>query len=406
MDQKDKAESLSACTLLFQLFGLQYFSLSSKNQLLPTSKLLMHKIIFGCVLLYVLIEIIGIAVVIKVEQKELTNDSKNSTKTQMSLLVHYGSYSFMTFVILTSALHAWFNSVKAMKIFNQLEKIQKIFEDKTGCVPKYDVFIKKFKTVTVLFLVLFGSMTVATLGFIYYHNKSTIFYWALLVVLPYFVMGVTYLRFCFYIEIININLQTVFDVLKRAFDLKQIMKVEEVQEFHADLMFITKPENETIFDTVVVLKRIYGLLYETSTWVNEVSGVSSILQILVFIIGNSSAGYKIFLISSGLMPIGRIAVPIYTMIFTYGTLAMIVVYACTCYDTSHALLSLLLQFEFNQYERQQQYAVSDVITEFASQMTQQPIKYTFCGYFNIERSFLAQIVLTILTYQIILTQLN
>ena len=212
MDQKPeaKSESLSTCTLLFQFVGLQYFSLSSKNQLLPTSKLLLHKIIFGCVLLYVLIEIIGIAVVIKIDQKGLEGDSKNSTKTQMGMLVHYGSYSFMTFVILMSALHAWYNSVKAMKIFNQLEKIHKTFEDETGCVPRYEAFIKKFKTVTALFLILFGLMTAITLGFIYYHNKSTIFYWALLVVLPYFVMGVTYLRFCFYIEIININHSTTF----------------------------------------------------------------------------------------------------------------------------------------------------------------------------------------------------
>jgi len=335
MDQKPKVktESLSTCTLLFQFTGLQFFSLSSKNQLLPTSKLLLHKIIFGCVLLYVLLEIIGIAVVIKVEQKELEEQSKNSTKTQMGMLVHYGSYTFMTFVILVSTLHAWFNSVKAMKVFNQFERIQKTFEDETGCVPKYEAFIKKFKTVIALYMVLFGTMTVITLGFIYYHNKSTIFYWALLVVLPYFVMGVSYLRFCFYIEIVNINLQTVYEVQKRAFDLKQIMKVEEIQEFNTDLMIITKSENETVFDTVVVLKRIYGLLYEVSTWVNEVSGVASILQILVFIIANSSAGYKVFLIASGLMPIGRIAVPIYTMLFTYGTLAMIVVYACSCQDT-------------------------------------------------------------------------
>lgn len=330
MEQKPevKSVSLKACTILFQLFGLQYFSFSTRSLLLPTAKLLLHKIVLCCMLLYVLIELIFIGIVINIENK--LEAAKNSTRTRTGFLVHYGSYCYITFVVLVSTLHAWFNSVKSMKIFNQLERIQKIFESETGCAPKYDEFIKRFKSVTVIFVTVFLLMTSCTLGFIFYHNRSTIFYWALLVVPNYFFFGVTFLRICFLMEILNVNLQSVQDVLKKVLSLKQIIKVVELS---VAVSVGREPENETIYNSIVVLKRIYGLLYELSVWINETIGVALIFELLSIIISSTSAGYKFYSVFSGHMVIGRLGTPIYTMLFFYGILGMIVVYACSCYET-------------------------------------------------------------------------
>lgn len=303
--QKDTQPSLSTCTVLFQIFGLQYFSLSSKNFLLPTSKSLLHKFAFIFIILLVTIEVFGIGFVIDFERQQFEKEKNNNTKVNNGFMIQYFSYFFMDFVVLAAAMHSWFTTVKAMKIYNNMDKIYKIFEGELGHTIKYDDFANKFKYIIISMIIIFTLVTISTLGFVFYHNQSSAFYWALLVIFPYLFVILSFMKFIFYMQIIDLNLEGIVDILRRAYNLKQINRIEAIT-FNESEQSTTQPENETIFDSVLILKKIYGILYETSIFVNEICGISSILQLITLIIGNTSAGYKVYLVSTLQLPVGRI----------------------------------------------------------------------------------------------------
>jgi hypothetical protein len=240
----------------------------------------------------------------------------------------------MDLIVLFTAIHSWVTNIKAMKAFSNLDKIYKIFEGELGHALKYDDFIRRFKVLTVAYQLIFVISTLATLGFIFYHTQaSTTFYWGILVIFPYMAMGIAFLKYVFYIELITINSCGISEVLRKAYNLKQMHRVDAYTFNHVAVKPRPAPENETIFDTIMVLKRLYGILYETSQFVNGICGSSMIFQLIMIIICNSSAGYKVYLVAAKILPVGRIGIPAYTIAFTYGLLSLIIHYACKTYES-------------------------------------------------------------------------
>jgi hypothetical protein len=83
-------------------------------------------------------------------------------------------------------------------------------------------------------------------------------------------------------QLFRLNLDGINGILLDALKLREMAKSNK-------LCTITKrlSENETIsiFDSVIILKRIYGILYEISQLTNGNCGISSLFAIIFIIIG-------------------------------------------------------------------------------------------------------------------------
>lgn len=61
------------------------------------------------------------------------------------------------------------------------------------------------------------------------------------------------------------------------------------------------------YNLIVKLKRIYGIIYDTTLLINELIGIPICIILIAIIAGNISAGYKVFLSFRGDIPVERVA---------------------------------------------------------------------------------------------------
>lgn len=293
MELKNKIRAnFARSTLIFQVFGLQYFSFSTKNDFLPTGKSALHRVIFILTFVVVAIEVFGVASVIKIQQS-----NRNSTRVSTGLMFQYGSYFFISFVVCSTAVHSHYSTSDAMKIFNNFERIFKVFEEKLKYTLNYDDTLVKFNRITIGKCIYFTVLTLITMCYVFYQDRSSIFYWALLSFMPYFIIILNFWKFCFYIKLVHLNLKGIKKVLINSHNLNRSGHLIELSlKLHQKSI-----KNFNLFHTISSVKEIYGIIYETVGMINKIMGVSSILQLVTILYANTSAGYKLYLISTGQM---------------------------------------------------------------------------------------------------------
>lgn len=204
----------------------------------------------------------------------------------------------------------------------------------------------------------------------------------------------------------NENLSWLIKVLRKL-NAKHKLTKDNLEIISRNLKLIRR--DDELFNAVIRLKRIYGIIAETTGFINEIVGLPLMVIVIDLVIGNISGGYKVYLSLMGDVPTGRIGgktfqlesihsfkfqliqlkVPIFTMFWSVGIVGKLV-FACSgTYDTASEIFSQLNKFEFDQFERGT--GVQSVVAELATQVTQQPIQFTIAGFYVITKTFLASV---------------
>lgn len=297
-------KSLSGTTAIFQLMGLQFFSLDTESlqdgfhQKENISK--KHKALFAFSVLILSAEIFGIYYAITLEQSIF---QRKNVKT--GLTVQFTSYIMLVIVVGVSIVHSFLSTGKAKKIFCNFEKIWKIFNNELRENINYASFSERYKNTFIkISFFLFLFLTILFI-FILRLNHSNILLWTVLTMYPYFFMQVVYCRFMFHILFVKENLLRILEVLERLRKQHQSPKTNLlIFDFHVNL---SSPSNvpDEVFETLVKLKRIYGILSETTSLINEINGPSFMSQLIVLVVCNISAGFKVYLTYMGDVPVER-----------------------------------------------------------------------------------------------------
>lgn len=295
--------SLSRSTTLFQLVGLQYFSLDSDSfhdgfhQRTKISK--KHKFSFVVNASLLSFQFFGIWYAIQLEKKVQQTESVNT-----GLTIQFIVYVLMTLVAEIVIINAFRATEGVKNIFCNFEKISKIFENELNTKLDYVCFARSFEKKLLAMALTFLGLTVLILAFIFYHNQSNIFIWALMSIYPYFIAEVLFCYFLFFILLVNENLNYVKRVLAK---LHTATHDSPIMSFRVISIQATKIKKcEELFNTIVKLKRIYISLCETTEIINKLFGLPIMIELIIFVLGNISAGYKVYLAILGDIPIARV----------------------------------------------------------------------------------------------------
>lgn len=142
---------------------------------------------------------------------------------------------------------------------------------------------------------------ITTLIFVFNYDRWVIFLWAVVVVLPYLFSQFLILYFIFLILFVRENLCAVLCVLDNLSKKQKFPK--DHSHFHATP---AQKSSEDLVMAVTKLKKIYGILHDTSSLINNFIGLSMTFLLFVVNGGNTSAGYKIFLSFKGDVTIERL----------------------------------------------------------------------------------------------------
>lgn len=291
--------SLSGATTIFELMGLQFFSVSFEplEERFHSSQQVSKKHKFLFLITVLALSLQGAGIVYAISLEDYTQQDDN---VRTALTVQFITYILMVVVSLISVLHALRVTKKTKQAFCNLKKIFKIFTNELDERIDYTKFARRSKLTFLKATVCFVTQIVVVLVFIHQHDQSKIFLWAVLAIYPYFFLQVVNNYYIFFIMAVTENLRTIFKVLEKVHKMRKGMKMNVgVINFHA------KPVDDDLFNSLLKLKRIYGIIADTTGLINEVAGLPFMMQLFIMVVGNVSAGYKVYLSLMGDVSVER-----------------------------------------------------------------------------------------------------
>lgn len=295
-------KSLSRITLIFQLTGIQYFFISSES-IATTSKTHQSmtrklKLLFVANIVIVIGEFCAILFAIYVENGQ----HRQQNNVVAGQIVQFTSYNLKVLVLLTTIFNSLFLRGKAKQIFQNSKNISEIVSTLNRSVD-YTSFENEFKKTFAKLLLSFMVSTMATLIFIYQYNQTNVLLWGILAAYPYFFLMITFTYWTLLVRLIRENLRSIKDCVVQLHKNVKLFRRSSEAYNHGSRM----RRNHETYNYIVKLKRIYGIIYETTSLVNEFIAAPISLFIIVVVIANVSSGYKVFLSFKQDVPVERVA---------------------------------------------------------------------------------------------------
>lgn len=290
--------SLSKITLIYQLTGMQNFSVIAES-LKPKCISLSgkHKLFLAVNLTVLVGEFCAILMLMHSENQK---HRQQHSGVVTGHIVQFVAYYLLILVFAITVLNSLFLQDKAKQIFRNCKKISEILSILNQNAD-YSAFEKEFKkTVAKLGFGFIGS-NVAHLIFVYQYNE-TIFVTTLISVYPYFFMTIVFSYWTLLVRLINENLRFLKDCLAHLQKKRTLLRVHP-EPYCSDVRI--KRSHET-YNFIAKLKKIYGIIYDSTCLVNELIGVPICLFLIFLTLANISGGYKVFLSLRGDVPVGRI----------------------------------------------------------------------------------------------------
>lgn len=143
------------------------------------------------------------------------------------------------------------------------------------------------------------SYVASTMGILIYVyqfiNQSNAFLWILCTVYPFFFMTMVFSYWMLLICLIRQNLRFINECVTKLHETHKLFRINT--EFYSHDLRMKR--NHEFYNLIVKLKRIYGIIFDTTSLVNELIGIPVCLFLIIVVMGNISAGYKIFLSVKG-----------------------------------------------------------------------------------------------------------
>lgn len=285
------AETLSHSTKYFQYLGLQYFSVSDESDGYQTDEVSKKfKFIFACFIIILLCPIAALVYIIVLEKATEKGDVESGLKYLRILLL---------FFIEISIIHAFVTTPRAKDFFKKCKKANKYFADDLGFDIDYDGFSANFNRIVIKSSFIFWTLSLILLVSIFTLSSisqgviATVY-----VIIPYFFMKMFYLKFVFFVLLVQHNIRGVKKVLVRL--------ASEINCTNFHIKPVKQNKSEEIFKTIISLKTIYGLLFEMTELANSLSGPSLLMQLCMTIIVNTSALFKLYLAANGEFPVEQL----------------------------------------------------------------------------------------------------
>lgn len=293
-------KSLSRLTFIYQLTGIQYFCISTDAFVATKRHSLTRKLklLFVVNIAIVISEFCAIVFAVHLEKSQ----HQQRSTVLAGQIVQFSSYSLMIFALLITMLNSLLQRGKAKQIFKNFRNISEILVSLNQSVD-YATFENQFKKTLAKLSLSFVASTMAALIFIYQFNQTNIFLWGILSVYPYFFMIAIFSYWTLLIRLIRENLRFIKDCVVQLHKKAKLFRINSETFSHDSRM---RRSHET-YDFIVKLKRIYGIIYETTSLVNQLIAVPICLFIVLMVTANVSSGYKVFLTFRRDIPVERVA---------------------------------------------------------------------------------------------------
>ncbi len=288
---------LSKITYIHQAAGLQFFSVNEESLDSTSGISRRHKFFFVLSFTLVIGNLCGIGYVIHLRHQEQT---KKAVKT--GVIVTSIAYCAAIFVILVCILSSIFLRAKAKEIFKNCFRIANLLS-LLNQVVDYSQFRNESKLLMgrVFFGFIFSN--IALFVAMNHNTQSNFLTSGIVAVYPYFFITALVSYWTLLVRLIRENLRFIKGCLVHL-NKKQKMFSLYPEPYSRDLR--SRRAEET-YNFIVKLKRIYVIIYESTSLVNEFLGIPICVFMAFVVLTNISGGYRVFLALQGDFPLQSIA---------------------------------------------------------------------------------------------------
>lgn len=289
-------ESLNSCLILFELLGLQYFSLVHDNLTdRPTS----FRTAFLAIILTLTTAIITKCITqhISLTDKEVVN-AKN---VLMYAIQHSMTVGFIL-VAYTSLIQSYTSTQKVKKFFSNTKDIVRLVHKEFNIKVNFKQ-IKREACKKILVMIIFFVTAHLTMTFLVVQSlRMTI--GMIILMLPIFFILVIVYKFIFYVDIINHQLMS---LEKMVGDIFKSQPLKIFDDFHVHMTTVEPAKSsEDPMKKLQAARKIYNLIYDNGLLINSSNGLTIMIMLLCIVTTLTASGYEIFVIVVGDLPMHQI----------------------------------------------------------------------------------------------------
>jgi 7tm Chemosensory receptor len=276
----DNISSLDGVFKVFQLTGIQFFSLKTVLTE-PKAKSVREKIFtaFHVVLVWIIC-LVSLVFQTHTNYHHYTDSlEQNSLNFFMKFVTIFNCFA----VVYINLIASWAKNNEFVKFFKDAEKIAKLCLREFNTRLNYTKLKKILLTIMACYLV-FCLCCVLTV--IKSFNSSS--FRALLIALPNMIINIIYFKFNFHVQILNFHLKALRDIMEREFQHQPEYCRDEVIGFGSQ-------EARKVF----VYRKIFSLTKNMADQINSSMGVVLLLIFVLPVISVTRNGYKLIMIFSG-----------------------------------------------------------------------------------------------------------
>lgn len=286
-------KNLNQSALIFEAFGLQYFSVSaltSENQKKYPS--LGYTIIF--LILFIPMVFLIVFLTFSTLPKGSIKESLNA-KTVLNYVIQRSLYIALIGVVCISMITSYILTPLTKKFYLNCLLFSKLCKDDFIChVDHLAIRNITFKYFAVIVLYLFGQESVFFLHGTFFGMPKSLTKTAMGLI-PSMFLYTIFLKFIHNVKVVNYHLEIVLELLKELFKPTLIF-IENI-DFHMKPLKFRK--TLILSQKILSIRRAYNIISENAEIINRSLGVTilSIISLLVNLI--LTTGYNIFLFAVG-----------------------------------------------------------------------------------------------------------
>lgn len=275
-------------TRIFELFGLQYFSVKTVlNEGVPRRLPYLR----GIYMLFLLLLYSGaLSIYLISTQNEL--NLHVTAKTILTYAIQHSMKIGMFLVILVSLLQSFLSTNKMAQIYDNVRKIVVIVAEDYKINCDFKKIKRKLTRDAILLVVFFAITQISLLVLTSQTMQESIYQMCYLIVI--FLLLLIAFKFVFYVQIVNNHLKELNKLLEGIFNIQPARTIED---FNVNLIPVKVSKiTDDIFKKFLSAKKIYNILYENGSLLNESMGITMLIVLIILVISLTASGYQIFVI--------------------------------------------------------------------------------------------------------------
>lgn len=277
-------KELNPCLIIFELMGMQYFSLKHSNRNnfsnRPTNYRRAHMLIMSLFLSLFVASFILTVDVIEI-------DKVTPKRILMFAIQSYLKFGLI-FVVFIGAIQSYASTKNFKRFFMNLKEIANLSFREFNLDIDFKLLKKESLRRTAIVLICFFSshsvvcyLTFVAEGKVFDYSEFTI-----ATTLVVFIVMITY-KFVFYVCMINYQLMFLNKILGKIFKQEHVAVVNNI---NFQLLTNTETSTRKILQARIIFKKIY----ENSCLINKSIGLTFLILLINTVVALTSAGYEAF----------------------------------------------------------------------------------------------------------------